>query len=178
MSDTQIADQYPPVNAVGLTLAHRQLDLNLKNIKTTRTWFPSPLDLVLGPNAAVFGEVHGNSYFHSVWVGVLGTLINLPGLVWHGFIKTVLGGLLTGTFRLLVMVLTPIVYGVLGRAIAVQVDSESFHKEAREAQARAMMKFFATITGQQGVGGGLPPNVRVIEIGQPQEAPAEVEKKD
>lgn len=99
--------------------------IDVSKVKYKYISFPSFRDVYLG------GDIK-TTYFHSFWVGVVMTIVNLPELIWHMIMLPIygLGRNLFGVFTSFFLVLFFRIFaGLSGRAKGIQIDQESFKSE-------------------------------------------------
>lgn len=125
----------PPVSAVHLRIGVRQMGFNVDNVKKTYTWAPNFDDVYVGKEVK-------SSYVHSLWVGVVMTLVNLPIMLWRLLLKPIFGVIGVALAGTCVAIGSRLIGGLRGHASGIKVDAESAHAEHQRVMKEQLAKMF------------------------------------
>lgn len=113
------------LRASNLELARVMGMVDVSKVKFTYTSFPTFRDVYLGSDIKT-------NYFHSFWVGVVMTFVNLPEVFWHMVLLS-LFRLFQSFFKVLgsffLVILIRLYAGLSGRAKGIEVDQDSFNEQ-------------------------------------------------
>lgn len=122
--------------ALSLMMAKKTLGVKPNEIAYRYTWLPGMTGVYVGSDIKT-------NMLHSIWVGVIMTILTIPFMIFASLImpllKTFVGGIITIAGATFIRVTA----GLMGRASGIVVDAESFESAVQESQKKEIERLMA-----------------------------------